>query len=279
MKSTFEVSVGNRKLEVNLGTYPGGEVSVSIPSYNDIFDATEILVVARLRCANGIQALFQIKSILEHYECYGNKCTTKLYLGYVPYSRQDRVCSEGEALAIKVFANQINSMGFTDVLTVDNHSDVTTSLLDNVGCTTKEEIFEKHPYVLEGFDVLVAPDFGAAKEVQELARLHNKMFVQGYKTRNPSTGELSGFGHYADADLLHGKKVLIVDDLCDGGGTFLGLAKNLSDRHCIDNLSLYVTHGIFSKGTKLLTDSFDGVYTTDTLVEDAPEGVTVFKLS
>jgi ribose-phosphate pyrophosphokinase len=54
--------------------------------------------------------------------------------------------------------------------------------------------------------------------------------------------------------------VLIVDDLCDGGGTFTAHASVLlaAGATAVD---LYVTHGIFSKGLPL--DHIDRVFTTD----------------
>jgi phosphoribosylpyrophosphate synthetase len=64
--------------------------------------------------------------------------------------------------------------------------------------------------------------------------------------------------------------VLIVDDICDGGGTFLGISDALGSRlRSLGDvggdyiLGLYVTHGIFSKGFCDLIEKFDHVYTTD----------------
>ena len=59
------------------------------------------------------------------------------------------------------------------------------------------------------------------------------------------TGEINGFGVYADD--LGGKDGVIVDDLCDGGGTFNGLAKKLKEKN-VGKLYLIVSHGIFSNG-------------------------------
>ena len=52
------------------------------------------------------------------------------------------------------------------------------------------------------------------------------------------------------------KNCLIIDDLCDGGGTFLGIRSQIQPKYS----TLIITHGIFSKGTKVLTDVFDAVY-------------------
>ena len=56
--------------------------------------------------------------------------------------------------------------------------------------------------------------------------------------------------------------MLIVDDLCDAGGTFIGSAQVLRDAGA-RSVSLYVTHGVFSKGVEnLLNNGIDAIYTT-----------------
>ncbi len=49
------------------------------------------------------------------------------------------------------------------------------------------------------------------------------------------------------------QKVLICDDLADGGATFIRIMDML--RPLSKEVTLYVTHGIFSKGLKVLKDS------------------------
>ena len=59
--------------------------------------------------------------------------------------------------------------------------------------------------------------------------------------------------------------MLIVDDLCDAGGTFIGSAQVLRDAGA-RSVSLYVTHGLFSKGVgNLLEQGIDRIYTTSSL--------------
>jgi ribose-phosphate pyrophosphokinase len=93
--------------------------------------------------------------------------------------------------------------------------------------------------------------------------------INAWKTRDVATGNISGFGC---SPLGEAKKVLIVDDICDGGGTFLGLKGILpADVKC----DIFVTHGIFSKGTKSLLSAFDTVFCTDSTVQCQQDGVNV----
>jgi len=109
--------------------------------------------------------------------------------------------------------------------------------------------------------VLISPDGGALKKIYKVAEyLGGVEVIECSKKRDVKTGQLSGFRVYEDD--LKGKHCMIVDDICDGGGTFLGLAEELRAKNA-GALSLAVSHGIFSKGVEVLTDQFDYVFTTN----------------
>ena len=48
--------------------------------------------------------------------------------------------------------------------------------------------------------------------------------------------------------------VLVWDDLCDAGGTFILLAKELLTNGAKE-VNLFVSHGLFTKGTQILFDA------------------------
>ena len=82
------------------------------------------------------------------------------------------------------------------------------------------------------------------------------------KRRNVTTGELSGFT--VPIEDLKNRPCLIVDDICDGGGTFLGLGSELKKKNA-GELFLAVSHGIFSKGFDQLSDIYTQLFTTDSI--------------
>lgn len=183
-----------------------------------------------------------------------------LFLPYFPAARQDRIMTKGEPLSVKVYAELINNLDLNKLTILDPHSEVTPALLNRV------EVLENHTYVkqiadqLEDF-YLVSPDAGALKKVYKTAQyLGGVEVVEGAKTRDVKTGKLSGFTiHQED---LEGRTCLVVDDICDGGGTFLGLAEQLK-AHNAGKLILFVTHGIFSKGSKELAKVYDQIICTN----------------
>jgi len=78
------------------------------------------------------------------------------------------------------------------------------------------------------------------------------------KERDVKTGALTSFK--TTTEDLGCQTCFIIDDICDGGGTFAGTAKMLREKGA-EKVVLIVSHGIFSKGTTI--ESVDEVYTTD----------------
>ncbi|MCR9288775.1 MAG: ribose-phosphate diphosphokinase [Bacteroidetes bacterium] len=187
-----------------------------------------------------------------------------LVLPYFPAARQDRVMVVGESLSVKVYADIINAQNFQKITVFDPHSEVTPALLNNV------QVVSNHAFVSQCLQhekdyILVSPDGGALKKVYALSQyLGGKTVVECSKKRNVQTGELSGFTVYEED--LKNQTCVIVDDICDGGGTFLGLATELKKKNC-GRLILIISHGIFSKGLVDLMTSFDKIYSSNSFKE------------
>ncbi|TAL29063.1 MAG: ribose-phosphate pyrophosphokinase [Phenylobacterium sp.] len=194
-----------------------------------------------------------------------------LILPMVPGARQDRMNATGDALfTAKSVARIINSLRLPHVVIVDPHSDVTPGLIDRCSVIHQSSLL---PIDVRdrNYAAVISPDAGAEKKAAAVAKRIGVPLVHGWKTRDVSTGQISGFGVSELPDA--GSRLLIVDDICDGGGTFLGLAKAIRERgpYVID---LHVTHGLFTQGTAALLDVFDRVSCTDSIAKDRP-GIAV----
>jgi ribose-phosphate pyrophosphokinase len=121
---------------------------------------------------------------------------------------------------------------------------------------------------------VISPDAGAEKRAGEVARKLGVPLIHAWKTRDVGTGAISGFGFdaYAEATTINKRaRVLVVDDICDGGGTFVGLAAAIEKSFPADiDLHLFTTHGIYSKGVAPLAEHFSHIYCTDSIVGDRP---------
>jgi ribose-phosphate pyrophosphokinase len=188
-----------------------------------------------------------------------------LRLPYVPYGRQDRACNPGEAASLKVIGNMINGMNFATVSTVDPHSTVTAAVIDRLYAVDQFFVFAG---VRQSFreTYIVAPDQGASKKCEDFAKLVGAAgVITCAKNRDLRTGRIISFRVIDDvppnADLL------VLDDLIDGGRTFVEVAEVLR-KHNPSRLDLAVTHGLFTKGTKVVTDIYDKVFTTSSYISD-----------
>lgn len=176
-----------------------------------------------------------------------------LYMHYTPYARQDRQTNWGEPFSFKTFARLINSCNFNNVYVNTPHSDVTTALLNNCK-VMRDDIPTKL------VDIIVSPDAGAAKKNERLAFINKLPHVIATKQRDIHTGNITATKVHNDIP-LEGKKLLIVDDICDGGRTFIELAKVLR-LHNPAEINLHVTVGIFSQGYDTVAQHFDNISTT-----------------
>lgn len=191
--------------------------------------------------------------------CHRNGMKTIAAIPYLPAARADR----GTPLGAKVYADIINSFGIDHVVALDPHSDVAPALYDRLTVVDIDRVVPARVYL--GVNGIIAPDYGAQKRAIAVANLGGLPVFQASKKRDFATGKLSGF---ECERLPNDGNFLVVDDICDGGGTFLGLAEAIGiDR---SHLSLWVTHGIFSKGTNDLSKKFHQIWCTDSFGVSSP---------
>jgi ribose-phosphate pyrophosphokinase len=175
---------------------------------------------------------------------------------------------------LKSVAALLNRLKLPEVLVVDPHSDVTPALINNCKVLTAANILEEVVESLPTYDGVIAPDGGATKRAQGVATLLGIPLYHAWKTRDVATGKLDGFG----CQFLGDGRYLVVDDICDGGGTFLGLARSIKAFQQQVVLDLYVTHGYFSKGTAELKTVFDNIITTDSVIAPSSDDVHIINV-
>ena len=252
----------NMRVSVNVMKFPGGEVGVNIntgslePWDTNTKDAGDIRIEARIRNSDDIMALALTKDALDRV--YMNS-VIDLFIPYFPYARQDRVCNAGEALSVKVMANIINGLNFNSVGVVDPHSPVTLAAIDRVYTWGQYEVF--HAMNLSWREItIVAPDMGAGKKAEDFAkRVGAAGVLYCNKTRELSTGKITGLEVFGETK---GKRLVVLDDICDGGRTFIELFGAIQAKGRPEGIELFVTHGIFSKGIEVLS-MYDRIVTTN----------------
>lgn len=238
--------------------YPDGQVSAEFKGWDTDSEVDPYLIKERI---NSYEDLFYVRAMADAVE------DPHIYTLYIPClfgQRSDRRFADNKSFDLKLIAEIINNCNFKKVIILDPHSDVSLALIKNSYKETSSR------FVRAAVDnvklradnqnpLLVAPDAGAYK----------KVFEYGQMFECPVVGAMKYRGKDGTIDLMfthdvEGQECLIVDDLCDGGATFINLGKKLKDLKA-SHVYLYVTHGLFSKGFKDLAKVIDHVYCTNSV--------------
>lgn len=200
--------------------------------------------------------LAQLKALLAHHNIQA-----ALHMPYLPYARQDKEISNTATFGLYIFADFLNLLGFKEVTCVDAHSEVAGDLIKNF-ISYPPLVQIENAFKLSGANVLCFPDHGAAAKYGKIG-LSPISAIVGHKKRDPITGNITEF---SIAGNPAGTRILIVDDIIDGGLTFVKLAELLFQGGA-ESVDVYATHGIFSKGVDILYKAGIGsVFTKDGVI-------------
>jgi len=244
----------NNESGVRLTLFPDNQPHVNIQGINEGDQVTVICSITDsvkmmqlLQVANALENAFAIKKIL--------------VIPYLMAARFDRLMQPGDSIDLKVIAGLINSCGFAKVYLFDVHSEVATLLINNAVSITNRQMVEQYN---QPDALLICPDAGAAKKVGKYFEWNSNLkdIVYCSKNRDLSTGNLTL--EVLEPEQCKHRNCVIVDDICDGGATFLAIANLIQPKH----LTLVVTHGIFSKGFASLEKKFDEIIVSDSFCKE-----------
>ena len=248
----------------NLKTYKDGQVTAKILKEGDLH--------IKLR-GNTYEDLFKIASVKEAWDSVNktNKnAVARLTIYCLIGQRSDRRFGNGESFDLKVICDFINTMNFDKVYVLHPHSTTTLALINNSEKISHIMYVEK-AYQHIGSPILVSPDAGAYKTTHEIANHLNADIVPSNKVRINGEPKISIQGNVFKRDCL------IVDDLADGGRTFMYLAKELKNSGA-NKVYLYITHAQFNYGFAELKNYIDHIYCTNSCKDIESEYVTQFNL-
>lgn len=199
----------------------------------------------------------------------------------VPYllgARSDRQFVEGGTAYLRdVIAPFINSLDFHGISILDPHSDVVEAVIDKYWPV---ELLVPFPQWVadeladggESNYLIVSPDAGSLKKIYQIAKDigYDDDIIIAHKHREIATGKILS----TDVPLRdeHGHKAFVIfDDICDGGRTFIEIAKVIRKHWSDSKIYLAVTHGIFSQGFVELGQYFTHIFTTNSVRDIAAE--------
>jgi len=248
--------------------YPGGELQVRLMG-DTILNVqkcvtngtSEVDIIARITKSEDIIVLGLLHDAVNALD---KKLHIHCWLPYLPYARADRRFVDGDCFGLEVFAKFINAMEFDSVITYDAHSDVAKTLIKRLCVVVPQPQIRKAIIDFAKFNdtkkiCVLFPDAGAATRYKNsgVPGLYEDLEIEvkyATKKRDAASGKFIGF-EVPEVNV----PTIIVDDICDGGGTFLGIAEHLTVP-----LGLWTTHGIYSKGLDILFNKFQRLYCMDT---------------
>ena len=163
---------------------------------------------------------------------------------YFGYARQDRKPGPRTPISAKLVANLITEAGADRVLAVDLHAGQIQGFFD----IPTDNLFGS-PVMVDDIKerygskdlIVVSPDVGGVVRARSLAkRLEADLAI--VDKRRPEAGKSEVMNIIGD---VSGKRCIMLDDMCDSGGTLANAAAALKE-HGAKSVAAYVTHGVLS---------------------------------
>lgn len=254
--------INRESVPLSFWTFPGGERNVRIDFANKHSPSAMVLIECIYKGSDDLVDLIMLVNALRQE----NLSNISLSIPYFPFARQDRVMTSGEANALQAIAQVFNMLNLKRIEISDPHSDVLEALFPPgvLSITRQWEIWS----LISAYEDLttiglVSPDTGALKKIYKLADTLNVPVVCAQKVRDVATGKITSTTIDV-SNVLNLTSLYVVDDICDGGRTFIELAKAIRSQGYVGKLVLCVTHGIFSQGLEVL-EHYDTVRCSNNL--------------
>ena len=258
---------------VDVQRFPAGEPRVTLSPYF-VRDVIQSGVLDTRDIGYGYIDPFVLCQVADILNQVVDVSGITLFMPYMPCSRQDRRVFPGTSFALREYAKVINSIGFRKVVTVDAHSDVCEALypsFENIRNITLVSNFCTFHLAVNEETLFLAPDAGAAKKLpgtlREVDTGLNIALATADKERDLATGEILRTV-VPEAPVCTANRIVVVDDICDGGRTFVELAKEVQRVRTANAygpipMHLVVSHAIMSKGAQAL-DGYETLHAYDT---------------
>lgn len=256
-------------MKYNIKTYPDGSKYVQVTEFSD-------KLTFRINSYEDLWILNQLKDV-----CDFNNQKVDLIIPNLLDAQADKRFNSNESSGLKLVCNFINSLNFNSVSVFHPHNqEVVEAYIPNVKIIDNSEFVDTVLDIVSPINnlILLSSDAGGFKPIIKLAdklRFRNEVYGAS-KSRKYENGK-SELIQTIDRQDFNGKDVLIVDDICVYGGTFVGLAKMLKDRNC-GKLYLAVSHLTVYNPNPDLFELYDGIFTTNSKITTENQKLKVIEM-
>ena len=245
--------------------YPDGSSYVEVESFPSQIEF-------RINSYEDLWTLTQIKDVYDY-----NGKPLSVTIPCLLDAQADRRFEKNQSHNLKLVLYQLARLNFENVTIFHPHnSEVVESILNRVNILDNSYFIEQvinriglMNQVVEGVradignTILMSTDAGGFKPLMKLA---DKIQWKGEtfsasKSRKYEDGK-SKLIQQIDRQDFEGKDILIVDDICVNGGTFVGLAKMLKERN-VGKLYLAISHLTVPNPNPELINLYDTIFTTN----------------
>ena len=277
------VDLENSDIKYKISKFPDGQQSIKLDMVDaDLPNKITVSITSRFNSFLDLELIIAANQALREFSYVEN---VKLNVPYFLGARSDRKFEAGTSNYLKtVICPIINAQKFSRVTVLDPHSDVLEACLDNYHKHNNHRLVKDALTAIDNKNnaqeriCLVSPDAGAYKKIFDVAKEFGiNRIITANKVRDIKTGNIIRT-EVPTLDQHEDLKYVIIDDICDGGRTFVELAKAMKESRPTAKIYLVVTHGIFSAGFDTLNQYFEGIYTTNSVKRLVNTNVTQFNV-
>ena len=257
-------------IEYKISKFPDGQQDITITKFDKKIN--EVIIKSSFNNFKDLELIICTTKALRNLKVE----RIHLYIPYILGARSDRKFVEGGTSYLKdVIAPILNAQNYITVTCIDAHSDVAAACINNlevmdnswfvkVALTKQNQISLQN--AVDSF-TLISPDAGALKKIYNLAEKigYKRDILIASKHRDITTGKILSTNVPLNAGEHTNNNFLIVDDICDGGRTFIEIAKAIHEMRPDAKVSLAITHGIFSAGFYELSKHIEHIYCTNSI--------------
>lgn len=165
---------------------------------------------------------------------------------YFGYARQDRKAQPRQPITARLVADLLSIAGANRVVTIDLHAPQIQGFFSFPVDEMKSVPMMGQYFKNKGLDlentVVVSPDHGGANRARQLAEILGTPIAIVDK-RRPRPNEVEAQSVIGEVD---GKDCIVIDDICDTGGSLCAACQILKD-HGAKDVYVALAHGVFSK--------------------------------
>ena len=234
--------LGTQLGNAEVGTFSDGEKSVSI--YETV-RGSDVFVV-QSTCSPVNDNLMELLIMIDAMRRASAGRVTAV-IPYFGYARQDRKTKPRDPISAKLVANLITRAGADRVLTMDLHANQIQGFFDiPVDNLLGSPIFVQH-FIEKYKDchdevMVVSPDVGSVARARAFAqKLDMGLAIVDKRRQKANSSEVMNIiGDVRD------KRVILLDDMVDTGGSLCGAAKALVEIGGAKSVTACASHGVLS---------------------------------